>query len=127
VNYSEFIASVAKQAGVETEQAKSLTKATLETLAERLTAGEADDLAAQLPLELKADLQAPQPQAEAFGASDFIDRVARRASVDADLAVRGVQAVFATLRETVSKGEFDDVLSQLPQEFEPLVGASSRG
>ena len=37
---------------------------------------------------------------------------------DAQAAVR---AVFTTLRETVTAGEFKDVISQLPEEFSELV------
>jgi hypothetical protein len=36
-------------------------------LAERLTAGESDDLRAQLPGELHGDLIPPEPEAEPFG------------------------------------------------------------
>jgi uncharacterized protein (DUF2267 family) len=50
-----------------------------------------------------------------------VDRVAVRAGVDIALAADGVQAVFATLREAVTGGEFEDVMSQLPRDFRTIV------
>jgi uncharacterized protein (DUF2267 family) len=41
--------------------------------------------------------------------------------VDAALALSGVRAVLTTLRDAVTHGEFDDVMSQLPKEFQELV------
>jgi uncharacterized protein (DUF2267 family) len=52
---------------------------------------------------------------------EFVRRVSERAGVDAVLALEGVRAVFTTLREAVTGGEFDDVMSQLPKEFLEVV------
>jgi uncharacterized protein (DUF2267 family) len=35
-----------------------------------------------------------------------------------------VRAVMQTLREAVTEGEYDDLVSQLPQDYRPLVGAA---
>ena len=43
------------------------------------------------------------------------------ADVDLDQAYSGVRAVFSTLRDAVSRGEFNDVLAQLPNEFQLLL------
>ena len=53
MEFEEFIAQVAQKAGLSEEDAATLTRATLATLAERITGGEAQDLAAQLPLSAK--------------------------------------------------------------------------
>ena len=52
MKYDEFIARVAENVGVSSAEAEKLPSATLETLAERISGGEARDLAAQLPLPL---------------------------------------------------------------------------
>jgi uncharacterized protein (DUF2267 family) len=121
MNYDTFIDMVAQRAGVESEPAVDLTRATLETLADRLTGGEALDLAAQLPQPLQAPMRSPGESAEPFGAQAFVRRVAERANVDEAMARTGVRAVFTTVREAVTGGEFDDVMSQLPREFRDLV------
>jgi uncharacterized protein (DUF2267 family) len=117
MNHEQFVSSVAERAGVDPEHAEELTRAALATLAERITCGEARDLAAQLPVPLHNPLLSTDEEAEAFSLDEFIRRTAQRAGTDRDTADIGVAAVMTTLRESVSSGEFDDVMSQLPQEF----------
>ncbi|GDY71600.1 hypothetical protein SAV31267_010850 [Streptomyces avermitilis] len=49
----EFFQAVADRAGLSREEAADLTRATLETLARRLSDGEARDLALELPERLR--------------------------------------------------------------------------
>ncbi|GAA1129315.1 DUF2267 domain-containing protein [Nocardioides aquiterrae] len=122
MTYDEFIRSVADGAGISQAEAERLTAATLRTLAERITGGEADDLAAQLPEELKPSLTKPGEEAERFDVDVFVARVAERAGTDPDQALAHMGAVFATLREAVSPGELDDVAAQLPDGLRDLLG-----
>ncbi|MGC5021331.1 DUF2267 domain-containing protein [Micromonospora sp. DT47] len=117
MNRSEFVDSVARRSGVPPSQAEALTRAILQTLAERLTAGEARDLGEQLPRELRDDLCQAQGGAEPFGLAEFIQRVSARAGVDATLADKSVPAVFKAICKEVASEEFHDMLSQLPLEF----------
>ena len=89
-----------------------------------LTAGEADDLRAQLPGDMHADLIPSEPEAQPFGADEFARRVARIARLPEAEAWDGMVAVLATTRDAVEPGEFDDVLSQLGGEFARLVPGS---
>lgn len=127
MQYDEFITKVAHEAAVPREEADALTAATLRTLAERISGGEAEDLAAQLPKELKGYLARPGEEAEPFGLDEFVRRVAERAGTDSDQAFAHVGAVFATLREAVAAGELDDVAAQLPEELRGLMGVQPRG
>ncbi|MHA0287621.1 DUF2267 domain-containing protein [Mycobacterium sp. C3-094] len=120
MQYDDFITRVAMAADLPQEQAASLTRATLATLADRISGGEAQDLAAQLPAPLQSALVSTQENAQAFSFEEFVERVAKSADIDRDVAERGVDAVFVTLREAVTPGEFDDVLSQLPSDFQRL-------
>ncbi|MEH1017552.1 DUF2267 domain-containing protein [Micromonospora sp. CPCC 206060] len=123
MNYDTFIDQVARRTHVASAQAVDLTRGTLATLAERLTGGEALDLAAQLPPPLQAIVR-PLPAAEAadrFDAAEFIRRVAARAGVDEQLARNGVRAVFTTVREAVTGGEFDEVMAQMPRDYREMV------
>jgi uncharacterized protein (DUF2267 family) len=123
MKYEEFISRVAQNAELSEEDAARLTRATLATLAERITGGEAQDLAAQLPAPLKTALISAHENAEALSFEEFVERTAERAGTDPDVAEVAIDAVFATLRDAVTPGEFDDVLSQLPADFNRL-GAS---
>jgi uncharacterized protein (DUF2267 family) len=66
--------------GLSREQAEVLARATLETLAELVTADEVEDLAAQLPKPLKESLR-PRDHTESFGVEEFVRRVRERANV----------------------------------------------
>jgi uncharacterized protein (DUF2267 family) len=125
VDYPTFIKAEADRAGLPQDQAESVARATLRTLADRITAGEAQDLAAQLPNPLKEDLRKDRDEAEAFDVDEFLRRVCERAHVDESTARTGAVATMVTVREAVTPGEFDDITSQLPQEYRELVGPMS--
>jgi uncharacterized protein (DUF2267 family) len=121
----EFVTKVGQRADASLQIAEALTAATLQTLAERISGGEAEDLAAQLPTELKPFLMPADEPAQPFDAEEFVRRVADRAGTDPDQATAGVRAVFTTLREAVTPGEIDDITSQLPKDLRGLIGAPS--
>jgi uncharacterized protein (DUF2267 family) len=123
MNYDTFVDQVAQRAGVSSARAVELSRATLETLAERLTGGEALDLAAQLPKPLQLLLRkTPSTEhAARFGAAEYVARVSQRADLDQAAARTAIRAVFTTLREAVTGGEFDDVATQLPRDYRDLV------
>jgi uncharacterized protein (DUF2267 family) len=133
VDYEQFIELVRQRAGVpasrrldgmsvtDTEMAANLTRATLQILSQRISGGEARDLARQLPEELAEALRPEREMAEPFDLEVFIQRVADRALVDFEAARAGVRAVFQTLREAVTGDEFTDALAQLPQEYTTLL------
>jgi uncharacterized protein (DUF2267 family) len=125
VDYKTFIETEAQRAGLPQDQAEHVAHATLKTLADRITGGEAEDLAAQLPTPLKDDLHKEQENAEAFDVDEFVRRVSERAHVDESTARTGAVATMITVREAVTPGEFDDITSQLPQEYRELVGPMS--
>jgi uncharacterized protein (DUF2267 family) len=122
VDHQTFIDSVAQRAGVSRELAETLARVTLEVLADRITGGEARDLLAQLPKPLKDEVLIKGEEAEAFDVPEFVRRVATRANVDEQTAHDGAVAVLITVREAVTPGEFDDITSQLPQDYRELVG-----
>ena len=120
----EFIEAVAERADTSRGEAQALVRATLRTLAERISGGEAEDLRAQLPRELKGDLASPEENAQGFDVDEFVRRVAERTGLDETDARARVAAVLSALRDAVSPGEFDDVLSQLGREFAELIEAA---
>ena len=121
MKYDEFIDAVAIRAGVSPDDAEVLSYATLQTLAERLTGGEADDLGSQLPVGLQDTLHKDFEQAEDFGLEEFVRRVSLNAGTDSTLALQGVRAVMSTLQDAVTVGEFDDVMAQLPNDFQTVL------
>jgi uncharacterized protein (DUF2267 family) len=103
------------------DQAEVLTHATLETLAERITGGEARDLASELPKRLREGLRKTRDGAESFDLGEFVRRVSVRAGTDVATAGKGSSAVLTTLREAVTTGQFKDLVSQLPKDVRELI------
>ena len=126
LQYTEFLRRVedqiyATQPATQTQRAaEQAITATLETLSERLTGGEANDLAAQLPEELKAPLQRSGEEGERFSLEEFYNRVAEREGVDIETARNDASSVMSVLRVAVTPGQLDDLMAQLPSEFNGL-------
>ncbi|GHF18967.1 DUF2267 domain-containing protein [Streptomyces griseoluteus] len=121
MEYEAFLAKTAERAGVSPDVAETLTRATFEVLADRISGGEAQDLAEPLPEPLKSWLRTDEEMAKGYGANSFVRRVADRAEVPHDLAEAGIRAVLATLREAVGDQEFRDATAQLPREYDILL------
>ena len=117
----EFVGQVQSGAGLRSkEQAINATRATLETLAERLGADEARHLAAQLPQGIGQYLDGPEAVAERFSSDEFLQRVSAREGIDLPDSVDHARAVLGTVTQAVPEGEMRSVLRQLPAEFAPL-------
>jgi uncharacterized protein (DUF2267 family) len=122
VDYDEFIDRVAERVGVSRKHAAKLTEATLKVLADRISGGQALDLAAMLPEQLARHLRKPhQKQPKKYGFDEFVGKVHQRASVPGQEVRPGIRAVMLTLREVVGEKEFRDALAQLPGQFLVLL------
>lgn len=123
MDYEQLITVVAQGAGVGWEAAERATRATLSTLAERLSAGEARDIAQQLPPQL-APWIGTVGGPDRFGVDEFLRRVAEREGVDVAETERHARAVFTALGQAVSADELEDMASELPKDFTPLLPRS---
>ncbi|MCF6158264.1 MAG: DUF2267 domain-containing protein [wastewater metagenome] len=129
MNYDEFIGQVQSRARLATQsEAIKATRATLETLGERLFGNEAEHLASQLPTEIKTYLTQATNK-ESFDLNEFFQRVLKKegGSVELPDAVHHARAVIAVLCDAVSAGEINDALAQLPAEYDDLFEAGSEG
>jgi uncharacterized protein (DUF2267 family) len=125
MNYDTFIDLVQRRTDLGSEKAVDLIRGALETLAERITGAAALDLAAQLPAPLQPVLRRCDEAAQRFDAPEFVHRVARRTGLEPRRAEDGVRAVFATLHEGVTGGEFADIIAQLPADLAALADTTS--
>ena len=121
MDYDEFVTRVEEGAGLDTDAAEQAIASTLTTLAERISEEEAEDLASELPHELKAPLQGASGDAEIFSAPEFLRRVAEREGVGDSEARQHAGVVLAVVREAISGGEFEDILLQLPDDYLDLL------
>lgn len=129
MKHDEFIGQVQHRARLGSRgEAERATRATLETLAERLAGGEAKNLASQLPQEIGEHLRREWSGiGERFSLDEFFRRVSLREGVDLPDSIFHARAVIEVVSEAVSKGEMDDVRAQLPAEFDRLFESGSEG
>jgi uncharacterized protein (DUF2267 family) len=127
MTFDKFIAEVQHRAHLpSTGDALRAVQAVLQTLGERLDAGEAKDLASQLARELAPYLQTDEHSVR-MPLDEFFKRVSGRAGVDIPAAVYQVRVVLELLQQAVSAGEIADVRAQLPPEWGELFEAGSAG
>lgn len=115
----EIVAAVRGNAGLaDAGHAEAATRATLAVLGQRLAGREPQDLAAQLPAGI-AEALPETGQGATFGVEEFYRRVADEEGHDCtqDGAREHARAVVAALKAGVTKGEFDDLASQLPDDY----------
>lgn len=114
----ELIETVRREAPLESaDTAREVTTATLRTLGERITDGEASDLAVRLPEPLADALLDVPGEAEPFSLEEFTDRVSDRAGIEESNVIAGSRAV-ATAVSTVAADELETAREQLPAEFD---------
>jgi uncharacterized protein (DUF2267 family) len=122
VNSEQFIAEVKNLAELGSdEDAQKVTRATLETLRERLAGEEPLDLAAQLPPEIAPYVEGAGGR-ESFSVEEFYERVARKEGISNDEAIRHARTVATVLQTAVTGGELEDIRSQLGNGYEEIFG-----
>jgi uncharacterized protein (DUF2267 family) len=118
---AKVVDRLATLAEVDEDTARRAADAVLETLAERISGGQARDLEGWLPPELRPPVEraraAKGEQPLPLSLDEFIERVAEREGVSRDDARRHARAVLATLREAIAQKEFADTIAQLPRDY----------
>ncbi|MHB0977517.1 MAG: DUF2267 domain-containing protein [Candidatus Aquicultorales bacterium] len=113
------------------DSTKEAISAVLTTLHSRIMEGEADDVEATLPSEIKklwegsTGIKAHAEPAAKFDKNQFIERVQRKAQLSTAREAEDVsKAVLKVLKEAIPEGEVRDLESQLPQDLREFVRAA---
>jgi uncharacterized protein (DUF2267 family) len=126
MRYDQFLAQVRERGEyADRQEAESTAQVVLRVLADRLTAEEAGDLAAQLPDEAAGTLTGNAGQPETFSVHEFLRRVAQATGATERTAQWDASAVLSTVADGISGGEINDVLTQLPSGYAVLFGKSA--
>lgn len=121
---SEFYTIVRQQADLESNgEAETAARAVLETLSERLSPDEAEEIAGELPNELAGVLET-EDAGEEFGPDEFIARVEKRAGVDEEFATLATRATTHALEDSVGEA-FVGVREQFPAEYDGLFASAA--
>jgi uncharacterized protein (DUF2267 family) len=124
--YERFLTTIREETGLDRDHAERAAMAALETLAERIPKARADELAEDLPERLRLWLQDARERPERFHVEEFVRRVSEREEVDRETAARHARAVMRALARVAPAYEIDDLVGELPHEFEPLIGDVAR-
>lgn len=124
--HERFVVTIQQRTGIGWDKAERAAQATLETLAERVSAGVARDLAGRLPVAERRWLQ-PRGDAQPLDPVAFVRRVAEREQTDPVTAEAHVRAVFLALARRIGGREADDLAAVLPPELgSPLRSGRDR-
>lgn len=120
MSYEQFLERVMQRAGFEqTEQADKAARATLQTLAERLTKDEKHSLSAELPEPLAQILRTSAHEGD-FDLAEFYERVQRREGGTIHFAVEHTQAVCEALAGVLSEPVLVRLRKHLPEPMAEL-------
>lgn len=128
MKYHEFIGKVQSQARLPDESsAVTATRATLETLGERIMGGQARNLAAELPEEVGIFLTSTADKQVSFDIDSFWEKVSEREGEDLPEAVHHARAVVDVMQQAVSAGSINKLRDALPEEYDTLFESGSEG
>lgn len=128
MEYERFLGLVQSRAQLGSlEDAVKATRATLQTLASRLSGGAPTNLAAQLPEEIARYLTDQEGRQESFTLDEFFDRVSRGEGENLPDSVYHARVVIEVLREAAGDEPVNKVRGQLPDDWNPLFDAGSSG
>jgi uncharacterized protein (DUF2267 family) len=109
---------------MELGEAKRTAAAVMHTLRDRLTPNEAADAAAQLPRALQSVWRYGEARGRRpvkMHRKEFFERVRGEAGLDSWRDARDVtKAVFHALKVTLSPGETQDIVAQLPADLKTV-------
>lgn len=124
MEYDEFITHVQSLTQSDSrEEAERATRATLETLKERIANDEAQELAANLPQQLGDYLRGKEGDSGgSFNLQEFIARASQKEDIEPTTVAIHVRAVFTVLQNAISPELVDALHSHFSHDYEELFG-----
>jgi uncharacterized protein (DUF2267 family) len=120
-----FAAAVAQQAALTIQEARDLSRATLEELGGQLSGGEIRVLATVLPNCMASNLPQHAHGSRPVPVSDFIRRLAQRTGLSRADVTHGVRAILSVLGQMPDSTPVRHALSQLPAAYRELAAITA--
>ncbi len=122
----EFLRRVQQELGLaDLSEAEGATRSVLAAIADRITNDEANDLASQLPHEFRDFIRRRTGPVQKMDIDTFVSRIQRDLDLETwQQAANVARGVFTVLKEAVSEGEWEDVLSQFPRELQEMLATA---
>lgn len=122
---AELLERVSNRTAVEEESATDVTRAVLETLGERLSEDETEDLAAQLPGDLSQHLTQGE-SGQRFSEEEFVSRIDQRMDTVDIPGQEAATTVLGTVLEAVDESERAAIVDQFEHYgFEELLAETN--
>lgn len=123
--YAAFIKHLCDRGGMSPSVAEKAAVSVLCGLEQRIFGEEALDLEAQLPRKLtelihRCERHESGPPPRKFGREEMLRMVGEELGLEPGAVEPVVRAVFDALRDQVSEGEVEQVISQLPEDLRDL-------
>lgn len=123
--YAAFIKHLCERGGMSPSVAQQAAVSVLCAVEQRIYAEEARDLEAQLPRKLtellhRCERHEGEARPEKFGLQEMLRWVGDDLALNPDAVEPVVRAVLDAVRDQISEGEADDLLSQLPEDMRHL-------
>ena len=117
MNFNEFIGQVQHRLELpDTGRAVRATRATLMTLGQRIPEGNAEDIAANLPLEIKWYMTgAVHEHGQRFDWQEFVERVSDITGADPPDAAYQARVIVDLVHEEVPTSDFHQLRDMLPE------------
>ena len=124
MEYDEFITHVQSLTQSDSrEEAERATRATLETLKERIANDKAQELAANLPQQLGDYLRGKEGESGgSFNLQEFIARASQKENIEPTTVAIHVRAVFTVLQNAISPELFAALHSHFSHDYEEMFG-----
>jgi uncharacterized protein (DUF2267 family) len=122
--YAAFLRDLCRIGAMAPEFAEQAAVSVLCALEQRLIPEEAKDLEAQLPIKLlnlltRCERHRDQSPVK-YTREQLLEMVGQDLNMQPDEVEPVIRAVFTTIREHVSEGEVEDVISMLPRDLKDL-------
>lgn len=125
MNYNDFVRTVAGATALTRKQADEAVVTTLTVMAEVISAGETQDLLAQLPKSFRERVPV-SAETTPMRPIEFVARVSDLVGVPLEDAERNARAVFDVLTKAVNAGEMADIADELGDEYAGWLGREVR-
>ena len=127
MQYHEFIGHVQDRAQLGSQgEAVRASRATLQTLADRLTGEQVEHLMAQLPDEIAHYLK-DSDTTQRCTLQEFFEAVAKREEIDLPDATYHARVVMSVVKDALAAGEWQHLQDQLPEDYQALLEAGYEG
>lgn len=115
MGFRELIKRVQHHSGFSDSESKDALEHMVECLATRLNEGERMQFASQLPTELQ-DIALSVSPTDENSKKDILQQFMDTQKIPEGRAKKQIHSAWSALKETISKGEIDDIRAQLPNK-----------